>query len=144
MSNRNGRNPITIDWEKVEELAESGASGIQIAAKIGIHAHTLYKKVEEEFEITFSDYIASRKSRGDAELILHQYKKALGKSKKGDTQLLLMLGKERLGQGKSTENEFTNQKEIDKDHDLMRENYELRKHLLNESQPETNSEFQRS
>lgn len=93
-----GRPPITIDWERVDELLEGGSDGIEVAAELGIHADTLYIQTRKKFGINFTDYSACKHSKGEGKIRLAQYKKAIGESKKGDTQLLLFLGRVRLKQ----------------------------------------------
>jgi hypothetical protein len=93
-----GRPTITIDWEHVDELLEGGSDGIEVAAKLGIHPDTLYIQTRKKFGINFTDYSASKHSKGEGKIRLAQYKKAIGESKKGDTQLLLFLGRVRLKQ----------------------------------------------
>lgn len=96
--NKFGRNEIPIDWDMVDELLACGCTGTEIAAKLGMHQHTLYRRVEEKFDKTFSAYLAEKKAVGDALIRETQYKKALGISKKGDNTLLIWLGKQRLNQ----------------------------------------------
>lgn len=92
-----------IDWEKADEMLVAGSPGTEVAAFFGIHADTFYKRVEEKYNMGFSAYLQEKKSKGEALIRLHQFDKALGKTKKGDTQLLMLLGRERLGQ-KDTKN----------------------------------------
>lgn len=85
---------ISIDWKKVAEWLESGNNGVEIAARLGIHPDTLYRRTLEKFEIGFADYSAQKRASGDASLKSKQYEKALT----GDTSMLIWLGKTRLGQ----------------------------------------------
>lgn len=87
-----------IDWEIVDELLAAGSHGTDVAAFLGIHPDTFYKRVEKEFRMGFSDYSSQKKSLGDALIRLTQYKKAIGISKKGDNMMLIWLGKQRLNQ----------------------------------------------
>ena len=87
-----------IDWEIVDELLAAGSHGTDVAAFLGIHPDTFYKRVEKEFRMGFSDYSSKKKSVGDALIRLTQYKKAVGISKKGDNMMLIWLGKQRLNQ----------------------------------------------
>lgn len=92
------RPEITIDWKEANELLMCGAPGTEIAAYFGMHPNTFYRRVEEKYGISFSDYSAEKKSTGEALIRRHQYHKALGITKKGDNTLLIWLGKQRLGQ----------------------------------------------
>lgn len=102
-SNRVGRPDISIDWKLVCEELEAGSSGPQIADKLGIHSHTLYRRVEEKYEMNFTDFRAIKLSAGDDLLRKAQFDKAIGRSKKGDTVLLTFLGKVRLKQRENPE-----------------------------------------
>lgn len=96
-----GRSLITIDWKRVDNLLKSGCNGVQVAAFLGMHRETFYDRVALEKGVSFSDYIASKKSEGDALLHEKQYELSM----KGNTQLLLRLGEFRLGQGKQAESD---------------------------------------
>ncbi len=85
---------IPIDWDKVDELLEAGCPGTEIAASLGIHSHTLYDRTEAEKGITFSQYSAEKRSKGDSKLRTAQFFNALS----NNTTMQIWLGKQRLGQ----------------------------------------------
>lgn len=93
-----GSREIPIDWETVDELFACGSPGTEVAATIGIHADTLYRRIEKEFGTDYAAYVAKKRASGEGLIRLAQYKKALGLSKKGDNTLLIWLGKQRLNQ----------------------------------------------
>jgi hypothetical protein len=95
---KTGRPKIIIDWDKVDLFLEAGCSGAQVANNLGFDPNTLYAKCVEEKGISFSEYSTQKSSKGEAELTLHQYLKALGKRDTGDNTLLIWLGKTRLKQ----------------------------------------------
>ncbi len=96
-----GHPGIPIDWQVIDDLLIAGSLGTEVAAFFGMHPNTLYRKVEEEKGINFSEYSAQKKSTGEAMLRKQQYNKALGLSKDGDNTLLIWLGKQRLNQSES-------------------------------------------
>jgi len=89
---------IPIDWKKVDDLLLSGCTGTEVAAYLGCHPDTLYIRVEKEYGMAFSAYLAEKRSKGESLLRAHQYAKALGYTEKGDNTLLIWLGKQRLSQ----------------------------------------------
>jgi len=101
------RSEVTIDWNKVNEFLAAGCSGCEIASEFGIHHDTLYDRTVKEFNKSFTDYSAEKRSKGDARLRLVQYQKAI----KGDNTQLIWLGKQRLGQREPKE-EFDQNKHI--------------------------------
>lgn len=86
---------IPIDWDRTDELLEAGALGTEIAAYFGMHPETFYDRVRTKYEIGFTQYVAEKKSKGDALIREAQYKKAI---RKLDNTMLIWLGKQRLGQ----------------------------------------------
>ena len=92
------RPEVTITWAKIDDLLRSGCTGVQAAASIGIHPNTFYRRVEEKFKMSFSDYAAEKKAQGQAFIKYHQYQKALGITKKGDNGMLVWVGKQLCGQ----------------------------------------------
>jgi hypothetical protein len=84
-----------IDWDVVDELLEAGCSGVEIAARFGMHPNTLYLKVEEETKLSFSEYSTQIQANGDSILRKVQFDTA---TKDKDKALLIWLGKQRLGQ----------------------------------------------
>lgn len=92
------RHEIPIDWELTDEMLASGSPGTEVAATLGMHEDTLYKRIEKKFNMGFSAYAAQKRASGEALVRLTQFKKAVGLSKKGDNTLLIWLGKQRLNQ----------------------------------------------
>jgi hypothetical protein len=92
------RPEVTIDWKKADELMLSGCPGTEVAAYFGIHPNTFYRRVEEHYNMSYSDYSSEKKSKGEALIRAQQFAKALGLTEKGDNTLLIWLGKNRLKQ----------------------------------------------
>ena len=91
-----------IDWRKVDKLLEAQCHGTEIAAYFGIHEDTLYKRVQEEFNMGFSAYSQQKKSKGKAALKLAQWENAQG----GNTPMQIWLGKNHLDQKDKVEKEI--------------------------------------
>lgn len=92
---KSGRPPISIDWKAVDQALIAGSSGKRIAASLGIHYDTLYHAVEREFGISFTDYSAGKKAKGEVLIEMAQFDEAVRKRDRG---MLIWLGKQRLGQ----------------------------------------------
>lgn len=92
------RPEISIDWDKVDELLTAGCLGTEVAGYFEIHPDTFYRRVQEKFNMGFTDYSREKKFKGESILRAHQYAKALGLTDKGDNTLLIWLGKCRLKQ----------------------------------------------
>lgn len=84
-----------IDWERVDELLECGCLGNEIAAHYNMHPNTFYDRVVNKYKMSFTDYQAEKKFKGDSLIRESQFKKAI---KKLDNTMLIWLGKQRLGQ----------------------------------------------
>lgn len=97
------RPELPIDWKIVDEFLACGSPGTEIASYFSMHPNTFYRKVEETFNVSFSEYCQQKKSIGDALIRKAQYEKALGLTKDGDNTLLIWLGKQRLGQSEKNE-----------------------------------------
>ena len=93
------RPKINIDWEKVDRYLVAGATGTEVAAVLGIHAHTLYDRCKEDHKLSFSDYLLQKKEKGDSMLKLKQFEQAM----EGDRGMLIWLGKNRLDQSDKKE-----------------------------------------
>lgn len=93
------RTKINIDWEKVDRYLVAGATGTEVAAVLGIHADTLYRKCQEDHKIGFTDYLLQKKEKGDSMLKLKQFEQAM----EGDRGMLIWLGKNRLDQSDKKE-----------------------------------------
>lgn len=85
---------IEIEWDTVDKWLEAGCSGTEIAAKLGFCSRTLYDHCIGEKKMTFSEYAATKRAKGDGQLKVKQYAEAM----KGDRGMLIWLGKQRLGQ----------------------------------------------
>lgn len=92
------RPEMLIDWDKVDYMLRCGALGTEIAATFAIHPNTFYRRVEEKFKMSFSEFSQERRALGDYSLRQKQYEKAMGLTDTGDNTLLIWLGKNRLGQ----------------------------------------------
>jgi hypothetical protein len=88
------RNEITIDWKKADDLMMAGCHGTEIAAYFGMHPNTFYRRVEQDLNISFGDYLAQKRAKGDTYIKSKQFEKAI----KGDNMMLIWLGKNRLDQ----------------------------------------------
>lgn len=89
-----GRNKITIDWEEVDKFLMAGCSGQQVADTLGICNDTLFNRCNEVHKMTFSDYSAKKRRKGNSYLHAKQYQVAMG----GNVSMLIWLGKQRLQQ----------------------------------------------
>ena len=87
--NIEGRSKISIDWDEVEQWARHQCTGVEIAGTLGIHKTTLYRRVEEKFGVTFTDWITSCKASGVNMLKNQQFKRAA----EGSEKMLIHLGK---------------------------------------------------
>jgi hypothetical protein len=111
-----GRSEKIINWKKVDELLLAGCTGVQIAPHFNIHVNTLYRKVEEEFGVSFTEYSALKKDEGDSLLLKKQFEKALG----GDNVMLIWLGKNRMQQSDSgNQNNLKDESKTDIENSLM-------------------------
>lgn len=95
-----------IDWNLVDKLLEAGCIGTEIAPYFDMHPDTLYLRCSKEKDMTFTAYSYEKRSKGDSNIRMAQYFKALGLSENGDNTLLIWLGKNRLNQ-KETPNEVS-------------------------------------
>lgn len=91
---KSGRPEVTLDWKKIDYLIEAGCTGGEIAAQCGVHHDTIYRRVQQRYGESFTDYAARVRQKGDANIRVIQYQKAL----KGDNNMLIWLGKNRLKQ----------------------------------------------
>ena len=94
-----GRPAALIDWKIVDRLLQAGCTGTQIAARVGIHANTLYEACKEAHKCNFSEYSHQKKEHG--ETLLHEQQFAL--AMQGNLGMLIWLGKQRLGQKDKSE-----------------------------------------
>jgi hypothetical protein len=115
------RTPVVIDWSVVDHYLERGCPTTEIAAIIGIHHDTLYRRCLEDNNISYSAYAQERKAKGEALLRAKQYDVAM----EGDKTMLVWLGKCRLGQqeinNQETEKEKNQHVLVDFIHELIME-----------------------
>jgi len=95
-----GRKKITISWSRVDRALIAGASGVQVAAMLGIHYNTLAAKCKEEKNCDFSEYLRQKREKGNEMLLSKQFEEAMS----GDRGMLIWLGKQRLNQSDKREN----------------------------------------
>lgn len=95
------RKKSEIDWSLVDKMLAAGCTGEEVAAKLGCHADTLYKRVEQTHKVGFSAYRQQKIAKGDQVLREKLYKKAT--TGKGDTTSLIFLAKTRLGMSEKME-----------------------------------------
>ena len=97
------RSKSEIDWALVDDMLVAGCTGEEVAARIGMHADTLYRRVELDYNIGFAAYRQQKIAKGDQLLREKLYNKA----KKGDTASLIFLAKVRLGMADKVEMKHT-------------------------------------
>ena len=90
-----GRPEYDIDWKKVDDLLVAGCLGTEIAAYFGVHPETLYRRIERDKGVGFSEYGRAKRAKGDSILKAAQYDEAV---RKRNTTMLVWLGKNRLDQ----------------------------------------------
>ncbi len=95
-----GRKRANIDWDKIDKLLIAGCIGTEVASHIGMHPNTLYRRCEEEHNISFSAYLQEKRAKGDSLLKIAQFDEAVNKRDRG---MLIWLGKNRLGQTDKSE-----------------------------------------
>ena len=98
-----GRKKVEIDWERVEKMAMAGANGVQIASALGIHYDTLADRHKAEQKTDFSDYLTTKREKGNELLLRKQYDVAMT----GDKTMLVWLGKQRLGQSEKSQHDHS-------------------------------------
>ena len=119
-----GRPEAKIDWKIVDDMLMKGSFATEIAAKLGIHHDTLYKRCVVDQKIEFSAYRQEKTSIGDYSIRQKQFEVAVID---GNTTMLIWLGKQRLGQTDTIAPPTIAplQDSIDKDHKLMQLEYEV-------------------
>ena len=90
--------PITIDWDLVDSLLEAGNDGIRVAANLGMHPDTFYRRCKDDLGIGFADYLAQKKAKGVSKIIAKQYEVAMS----GHPTMLVWVGKQMCGQRDET------------------------------------------
>jgi hypothetical protein len=94
---------VKIDWKQVENLLMAGCSGVEIAASLGIHENTLYKRCKDDLKVEFVAFSQQNKAKGDCLLKAKQFESAI---KDKNTPMQIWLGKQRLGQKEKTDLEI--------------------------------------
>lgn len=89
------RPKLKVDWKLVDDLLIKGCTGTEIAARLGMHAETLYKRCEKECRVGFSAYSQEKRAIGDALIRATQFDLAVRERDRG---MLIWLGKNRLKQ----------------------------------------------
>lgn len=86
---------IPIDWVAVDKMLRCGSTGVEVAARLGVHPNTLYERTSKEKGCDFCEYAAQKRANGQALLREAQFEAAVvGK----DRTLLIWLGKQMLDQ----------------------------------------------
>lgn len=88
-----------INWNEVDKYLVAGATGTEVAAVLGLHPNTLYRKCEEEHNVSFSEYLEQKREKGNSMLKCKQFDLAM----QGDRGMLVWLGKNRLDQSDKKE-----------------------------------------
>ena len=101
-----GRPEFEIDWNYVDELLQAHCTGTQVAATLGIHPDTLYKKCETKHNVGFSEYSRQKKETGVTLLKVTQFQTAL----KGSIPMQIFLGKNYANQKDKPEPDKTSNK----------------------------------
>lgn len=97
-----GRPKAVIDWDRVGKMCEAGASGVGIAATLGIDEGTLRKRSETDHNCSFSEFSRQKKAKGDELLRVAQFNTAM----KGNVTMQIWLGKQRLNQSDKMESKI--------------------------------------
>jgi hypothetical protein len=91
--NKKGRPKSVIDFKKVDEYLQAQCNGSTIAGILGIHPDTLYKAIEERYNMAFTAYSQQKKSEGK-ELLR---KKLWDNAMTGNLAMQIWLSKQYLG-----------------------------------------------
>lgn len=94
-----GRPKVIINWQQVGQYAEAGASGLGIAAVIGVDEKTLRNRCESDNNCHLSEFLQQKRAKGDEHLRDKQYEVAMT----GNVPMLIWVGKNRLGQADKQE-----------------------------------------
>lgn len=101
------RPPAEIDFAIVDDMLEAGCNGVEVAARLGMHPDSLYRRVQEELGIGFAAYRQQKVASGDQKLRERLYREALS----GDKSALIFLSKTRLGMKEGIEVEHTSKQD---------------------------------
>ncbi len=83
------RPKIRIDWDKVDHRLFCQINGEKIAAELGINPNTLYQRCYQEKGMPWLEYMALKKSNGQAAILAGQFEKAV---KYKSEKMLIHLG----------------------------------------------------
>lgn len=103
VKSKGGRAEVKIDWKQVENLLMAGCSGVEIAASLGIHENTLYKRCKDDLKVEFVAFSQQNKAKGDSLLKAKQFESAI---RDKNIPMQIWLGKQRLGQKEKTDLEI--------------------------------------
>ena len=95
---------VKIDWKQVENLLMAGCSGVEIAASLGIHENTLYKRCKDDLKVEFVAFSQQKKAKGDSLLKAKQFETAI---KDKNVPMQIWLGKQRLNQTDKNQTDLT-------------------------------------
>ena len=95
---------VKIDWKQVENLLMAGCSGVEIAASLGIHENTLYKRCKDDLKVEFVAFSQQNKAKGDSLLKAKQFESAI---KDKNVPMQIWLGKNRLNQTDKSQTDLT-------------------------------------
>jgi hypothetical protein len=98
-----GRPKVDIDWAKVGQMCEAGATAEGIAATLGCDRDTLYIRCKKDLNLDYSAFSQQKRSKGDDLLRVKQFQKAMS----GDNTMMIWLGKQRLNQSDKSQTELT-------------------------------------
>ena len=84
-----------IDWTMVDKMLRAGCTGVEVAARLGMHPETLYCRCEKEKRIEFTAYQAIKRSDGKALLREVQHEMAIVDK---NPTIAIWLGKQDLDQ----------------------------------------------
>ena len=95
---------VKIDWKQVENLLMAGCSGVEIAASLGMHENTLYKRCKDDLKVEFVAFSQQNKAKGDSLLKAKQFESAI---KDKNIPMQIWLGKNRLNQTDKNQTDLT-------------------------------------
>ena len=108
-----GRPEIPLDFKVIDHLLECGCTGEEVAAYLGIHSDTLFRRICKEKKVDhFTTYATEKRQKGDSLLREAQMKAAIIEK---DKAMMIWLGKQRLGQKEKSESEQTVTLKLGKD-----------------------------
>ena len=93
------RKKIEIDWKFVDEKLANFWEGTEVAAHLGVDRHTLERRIQEKYKVSFGTYKAQKRARGEAVLRELQLRTAMS----GNVTMQIWLGKQYLGQKDKTD-----------------------------------------